>query len=271
MTTIVTRAGKGSPLSHAEMDANLNNLNNNKLEITTAASTYATQASIVNMLETTDIGVSVQGYSVNLTSYATTAPTAAGLALLDDANASAQRTTLGLGTAATANTGTSAGNVVILNGSSQLPAVDGSLLTNISAIPSGAVLAFAMNSAPTGWLSADGSAVSRTTYAALFAAVSTTYGVGDGSTTFNLPDLRGYFVRGTGTNSDGTAAGTFGTKQTDDFKSHTHGLGLRPNMSAGGGVSADGSSTYPQSGSTYATGGTETRPRNIAMLYCIKV
>ena len=58
--------------------------------------------------------------------------TAAGKALLDDANASAQRTTLGLGTAAVADTGTSSGNVVVLDGSAKLPAVDGSQLTNIS-------------------------------------------------------------------------------------------------------------------------------------------
>ena len=58
--------------------------------------------------------------------------TAAGKALLDDANASAQRTTLGLGTAAVADTGTSSGNVVVLDGSARLPAVDGSQLTNIS-------------------------------------------------------------------------------------------------------------------------------------------
>ena len=58
--------------------------------------------------------------------------TAAGKALLDDANASAQRTTLVLGTAAVADTGTSSGNVVVLDGSAKLPAVDGSQLTNIS-------------------------------------------------------------------------------------------------------------------------------------------
>jgi microcystin-dependent protein len=57
--------------------------------------------------------------------------------------------------------------------------------------PAGTVVPFAGSSAPTGYLLADGSAVSRTTYASLFAVVGTTYGVGDGSTTFNLPDLRG--------------------------------------------------------------------------------
>jgi len=53
-----------------------------------------------------------------------------------------------------------------------------------------------MNAAPDGWRACSGQAVSRTTYAALFAAIGTEYGVGDGSTTFDLPDLRGEFLRG---------------------------------------------------------------------------
>lgn len=82
MATIVTRAGKGSALTYAEADANFTNLNTDKVE-------------------TSAIGTTVQPYSANLTEFATVNPTAAGLALLDDADASAQRTTLGLGTAAT--------------------------------------------------------------------------------------------------------------------------------------------------------------------------
>ena len=58
-------------------------------------------------------------------------------------------------------------------------------------LPSGMLAPFAGSTAPTGWLLSDGSAVSRTTYSALFTAIGTTYGTGDGSTTFNLPDLRG--------------------------------------------------------------------------------
>lgn len=146
----------------------------------------------------------------------------------------------------------------------------GASLTGITTIPSGAILPFAMNSAPSGWLAANGAAVSRTTYATLFAAISTTYGVGDGSTTFTLPDLRGYFVRGVGTNSDATAAGTFGVKQADALKSHTHTVvaGAGINWTNGGsyGTQYAGAAT----GATGATGDTETRPRNIAMLYCIK-
>ena len=71
--------------------------------------------------------------------------------------------------------------------------------------PTGAVIAFAGSSAPTNWLLCSGQAVSRTTYAALFAVISTTYGVGDGTTTFNLPDLRGRTVAGIG-NMGGTDA-----------------------------------------------------------------
>lgn len=95
---------------------------------------------------------------------------AAGAALIDDADAAAQRTTLGLGSAAVADA--------------------------TALMPTAAILPYAGASAPSGWLLCFGQAVSRTTYAALFAAVSTTYGAGDGSTTFNLPDIRGRAVAG---------------------------------------------------------------------------
>lgn len=71
--------------------------------------------------------------------------------------------------------------------------------------PAGVVLPFAGSTAPTGWLLCFGQAVSRTTYAALFTALGTTYGAGDGSTTFALPDLRGR-VPGGKDNMGGTAA-----------------------------------------------------------------
>jgi microcystin-dependent protein len=58
-------------------------------------------------------------------------------------------------------------------------------------VPTGAMTAYAGATAPAGWLLCDGSAVSRTTFSALFSVLGTTFGVGDGSTTFNLPDLRG--------------------------------------------------------------------------------
>jgi microcystin-dependent protein len=69
-------------------------------------------------------------------------------------------------------------------------------------------MAYAASTAPTGWLLCDGSAVSRTTYAALFAVISTTWGSGDGSTTFNVPDLRGQFLRGFDSRSTATSKDT---------------------------------------------------------------
>jgi microcystin-dependent protein len=71
-----------------------------------------------------------------------------------------------------------------------LPALDGSSLTGIEGTKTGTIMAWSSSSIPTGFLECDGTAVSRTTYATLFAEIGTLYGVGDGSTTFNLPDLQ---------------------------------------------------------------------------------
>ena len=63
-------------------------------------------------------------------------------------------------------------------------------------MPSGSLMPYAGSSAPTGYLLCDGAAISRSTYSALFALVGTTYGAGDGSSTFNIPDLRGRVIAG---------------------------------------------------------------------------
>lgn len=73
--------------------------------------------------------------------------------------------------------------------------------------PIGTVIAFAGNSDPAGYLICNGAAISRTTYAKLFAIIGTTYGTGDGSTTFNLPNLTGKFIMGSGTAGTSKAAG----------------------------------------------------------------
>jgi microcystin-dependent protein len=143
------------------------------------------------------------------------------------------------------------------------------------AVPAGAVMAFAMNAAPAGWLAANGAAVSRSTYATLFAAISTTHGVGDGSTTFNLPDLRGIFVRGSG---DQTISGTlyskaFALKETDNIKAHQHSF-TDAIWEAPGGQPIFGPNSGNRVTSTLTTSGgptgAETRPANIALLYCVK-
>lgn len=156
--------------------------------------------------------------------------------------------------------------------------------TQQALIPAGAVMPFAMNSAPSGWLAADGTAVSRSAYAALFSAIGTAHGSGDGSTTFNLPDLRGIFVRGSGSQTiSGTAySGTFAAKQQDAFKSHLHPYSDYYERSAvtyanglDGSASRLGVNGFSNTGlntarNTSSTGDTETRPANIALLYCIK-
>ena len=84
-------------------------------------------------------------------------------------------------------------------------------------IPTGGVTMYGAGSAPSGWLLCDGTAVSRTTYAALFAVISTTYGVGNGSTTFNLPNLKGKVP--VGLDSADTAFDVLG--ETSGSKTHT--------------------------------------------------
>jgi len=91
--------------------------------------------------------------------------------------------------------------------------------TSEGTMPTGSIIATGRTTAPTGWLLCDGAAVSRTGQAALFAAIGTNYGVGDGSTTFNLPDLRQRFPIGKAAAGTGSTLG--GTGGTID---HTHGL-----------------------------------------------
>jgi len=91
-----------------------------------------------------------------------------------------------------------------------------SKLVYATGMPVASVCAFASLTAPVGWLKCDGAAVSRATYSVLFGIIGTTYGVGDGSTTFNLPDLVGEFIRGT------PVGRNVGTKQAGSFASHVH-------------------------------------------------
>jgi microcystin-dependent protein len=150
----------------------------------------------------------------------------------------------------------------------------------------GEVCFFATSSPPIGFLAADGSAVSRTTYATLYSAIGTTFGAGDGSTTFNLPDLRGRFPRGYDNGAGVDPGRAFGSVQADSFASHNHGVndpthahsssaaasGNQILAAGSNGAAINGSSTgYASTGITIqSTGGTETRPKNVALLACIK-
>lgn len=102
------------------------------------------------------------------------------------------------------------------------------------AFPVGSSLIYFGSSAPSGWLLCNGSAISRTTYSTLFGIIGTTYGVGDGSTTFNLPDLRQKFPLGKAASGTGATLGSTGGSidhthtggaHTHTVNSHTHDMG----------------------------------------------
>ncbi|UXY16724.1 phage tail protein [Chitiniphilus purpureus] len=227
----------------------------------------------------------------------------------------------GLANIVTASWG--AARTITINGVSK--SVDGSANVawtgvEVGGVPPGAIVPFPMTSAPAGWLKCNGAAVSRTAYAALFAVIGTLYGSGDGSTTFNLPDLRGEFIRGLDDGRGIDLGRTLQTWQNHAFASHTHAgstssggdhnhtgstsgagghthgmyqssweswqgngsggsapgnLGDQSQQTTWVGDHAHGFSTnyagaHSHSFTTGATGSTETRPRNVALLYCIK-
>ena len=87
---------------------------------------------------------------------------------------------------------------------------DGSAAGGIEIVPSGTIVAFGNTTAPSGWLACNDAAVSRTTYARLFAVIGTSFGVGDGSGNFNVPDLRDRVPLGFGTNMSSMGAATTG-------------------------------------------------------------
>lgn len=168
---------------------------------------------------------------------------------------------------------------------------DGSALTGITSTPASTVIYVAQNTAPTGYVKANGAALSRTTYADLFAAIGTTFGSGDGSTTFNVPDLRGEFIRAWDDARGVDSGRSFGSAQTSTNLAHRHNTTIdgvastsrshqsQTNLTSyhtadGGyeGYYARGvSSSVEATGSVSSTsGGSEARPRNIALLACIK-
>jgi microcystin-dependent protein len=136
--------------------------------------------------------------------------------------------------------------------------------------PPGMVSYFARDTAPAGWIKANGALISRTTYAALFAAIGVRFGAGDGSTTFRLPDLRGEFIRG---HDDGRGIDTgriMGSFQADELRAHSHTydkINLITNGEFDDNTTAGNNYTSTATGST---GGGETRPRNISLLACIR-
>ena len=167
------------------------------------------------------------------------------------------------------------------------------------AVPTGSVHMMATTTVPSGYLKCNGAAVSRTTYADLFAIIGTAHGAGDGSSTFELPDLRGEFVRGWDDSRGVDSGRNFGSAQSDQNKQHNHSASATSSVSDPGhfhdvpysnsdsgdgvieesgtgfsGVEPTNSATTGISVSTSVSignsGGNEARPRNIAMMYVIK-
>ena len=175
----------------------------------------------------------------------------------------------------------------------------------VAGVPTGAVFCVAVATIPTGYLECNGAAVSRTTYAALFSFIGTQYGAGNGSSTFNLPDLRGEFVRGFDNGRGVDSGRSIGSSQSGQNLSHAHDADAsatsnvsdpgQRHPSRGYGNDDDGGNQFTGSGNnsvrnnaiedattgiSVATnvsidvdndGGNEARPRNVAMMYIIKI
>lgn len=165
----------------------------------------------------------------------------------------------------------------VTTGTSDMVVVTPLKLKNAKLVPAGAVMAFASAGVPSGWLKCNGQAVSRTAYSELFGVLGTAYGAGDNSNTFNVPDLRGEFIRGWDDGRGIDAGRAINTAQGDLIKSHTHDLGYYQHTR----IEVFGSSETNIKGVDTGSGvvttsigtnqGIETRPRNIALQYCIKV
>ncbi len=159
--------------------------------------------------------------------------------------------------------------------------------------PPGSIMAFGGTTAPAGWLLCDGTSYTRTTYATLYAAIGNAYGTKD-TASFNMPDFRGRFLRGSTTgssrdpdyasrlasNAGGNTGGNVGSLQTDAFREHRHDYYDIFHSEGGGSVSVpsnkgSGDSDNDNSGwqiarTSDSTGGNETRPVNVTVNYIIK-
>jgi microcystin-dependent protein len=147
----------------------------------------------------------------------------------------------------------------------------GTLSASAVSVLTGSVIMWSSNAAPAGYLECNGAAVSRSTYSALFAIVGTTFGAGNGSTTFNLPDMRGEFPRGWDNGRGVDSGRAFGSAQAGQLAAHTHTYQRNQDGGSGQPGGSGGSLTTL---STSSAGGTENssenRPRNVALMFCIK-
>lgn len=251
-----------------------------------AAAALASQIAAANSAAaalTQALAAAASAASVDLTLYLPKNGNLAGLG-----SKVTSRANLDLGTVATFNVGTAANNIIQLDGSAKLPAVDGSQLTNIDVLMVGAVVWVPSTAAPAGTIKLNGALLSRVTFSRLWtyaqasgnlqneagwASANAAFSNGDLATTFRVPDLRGEFIRNFDDGRGVDSGRGIGGVQLDALKDHTHSYG----------AGADGFSYAPSAGAHFGfvstaqtTGGsslgaaTETRPRNIPLLACIK-
>lgn len=142
-------------------------------------------------------------------------------------------------------------------------------VANFGLILPGTIVYHAKNAAPSGFLKANGAAVSRTTYADLFTEIGTTFGSGNGTTTFNLPELRAEFIRGWDDSRGVDSGRTFGSAQSEMIGPHTHPIQHQGSYGYTGGSNTAYGLDIAENSS--ANSGTENRPRNVALLACIKI
>lgn len=156
-----------------------------------------------------------------------------------------------------------------------------------SVTPTGSVNSYAGDTAPSGWLMCDGTPASRITYATLFALVGIRFGQGDGTTTFNTPDLRGRFLRGvdggstrdpdaasrTAMNTGGATGSNVGSLQADDIALTDLRANIYDGSYVGGGSPTSTITTTSNGSNTTAQifgGSSETRPKNAYFNFIIK-
>ena len=142
----------------------------------------------------------------------------------------------------------------------------GANLTGVVAVPTGAIMAWPVESAPTGFILCHGQAISRSTYSDLYGLIGVMYGAGDGSSNFNLPDYRGQFLRGRANGStndpdrasrtnrgDGNGGDNVGTKQDYGILQHSHGNNSGGNSNYGYNSNNNNTGEFSKSGHGYSS------------------
>ncbi len=182
-------------------------------------------------------------------------------------------------------------NHIVPSVNNMLPRYVNSVYNYVDSTPIGFVSASAANYIPAGWLECNGTLLSRTLFADLFAIIGTTYGAGDGANTFALPDYRGEFLRGHDNGRGVDSSRSFGSTQGDAIRNitgtvrvtaFTNGTGLVSSSGAfttsavgnsahsGGGGCANSYATYTLNASNVVPTAAENRPRNMSVKYLIK-